>query len=65
MLFKPKKLVLTKRQQAVIDHFGQWMKTQAERDSYFNEVEAMLREMPGASDMKVAAIAIKAASHRR
>jgi hypothetical protein len=65
MLFKPKKLVLTKRQQAVIDHFGQWVEPESERIRYLSEVESALRDSPGASDMRVAAIAIKAASHRR
>jgi hypothetical protein len=61
MLLRAKKLVLTKRQKAIVDHLGRWM-TDAERARYMSLVENTLRETPGCSDMKVSRAAIQAAT---
>jgi hypothetical protein len=58
------KLVLPKRQQAVVDHFADCAK---DRARYAAVVETELRAMPRFSNLDVTAVALKAVriTHRR
>lgn len=60
---RPKQLVLSKRQQGVVDHFAGFIKDEAARNRYVALVESTLRAMSdGFSDLHVTAACLRAST---